>query len=108
MIARQQKKANRDPRTGRSKGLSVAFILDGQNRTAEVQGLQEQQAEIENKWGESLSWHDLLNSTRVEASNLEVDVTNEADWPNQHKWLATKIERLVEVFRPRILQLRGR
>lgn len=102
--ARQQVRAG-GPRGGR--GLSAAFILRGHNATAEFQLLREQQAEIENECGESLSWDVLLSENQVNFRNMGVDVTNEADWGNQHEWLAAKLGRLVQVFRPRILKLRA-
>ena len=101
--ARQQVKEGR--REG--KGLSTALILRGRNATAEFQSLKEQQAEIENECGESLSWVCLSSEKRVNFGNRDVDVTNEIDWCNQHEWLATHLEKLVEVFRPRILNLRA-
>lgn len=88
-------------------GLSAALILRGSNATAEFQALQEQQAEIEQECGESLSWDILSSENQVNFGNMDVDVTNETDWPNQHEWLATKLEKLVEVFRPHILEFRA-
>lgn len=102
--ARQQVRAG-GPRGG--KGLSAAFILRGRNATAEFQLLREQQIDIENECDESLSWDVLLSENQVNFINMEVDVTNETDWCNQYEWLATKLEKLVEVFRPRILELRA-
>ena len=102
--ARQQVRRGR--RDGR--GLSAAFILDGGNQTVEFQLLREQQAEIENDFGESLSWYaDGETDKQVNTMNWCVDVTNEADWGNQHEWLATKLEKLVKVFRQRILKFRA-
>ncbi|RKU22899.1 hypothetical protein C6503_03815 [Candidatus Poribacteria bacterium] len=89
------------------KGLGAAFILRGPNATSELQSLQEQQAEIENECGESLSWYAVSSEKRVAFINTDVDVTNATDWCNQHEWLATHLEKLVEVFRPRILELRA-
>ena len=96
--ARQQVKDGR--RNGR--GLSAAFILRGRNQAADFQSLQEQQTEIENDFGESLSWDPLLKEKQVNTSTLPVDVTDETDWPNQYKWLANKLEQLAAVFRDRI------
>ena len=102
--ARQQEK----PGARDGRGLSAAFILRGRNRTEESRLLQEQQAEIENEYGESLSWYAVETENCVNVATMDVDVTDETDWPNQHEWLATKLEKLVEVFRPRILELRRR
>ena len=89
------------------KGLGAALILRGPKATSEFQSLEEQQAEIENECGEPLSWYAVSSEKRVAFINTDVDVTNAADWCNQHEWLATNLERLVEVFRPRILKLRA-
>ena len=96
--ARQQVKRGR--RNGR--GLSAAFIVSGRNQAAEFQSLQKQQVEIENDFGESLSWDALLKEKQVNTITMPVDVTNETDWPNQYEWLATKLEQLAKVFRDRI------
>lgn len=101
--ARQQVKRGR--RNGR--GLSAAFILSGRNQAAEFQSLQEQQAEIENDFGESLSWDALLKEKQVNTITMPADVTNETDWPNQYEWLAIKLEQLAKVFRDRIQELRA-
>ena len=101
--ARQQVKAG----TRNGRGLSAAFILSSRNQTAEFQSLQEQQAEIKNDFGESLSWDALLKEKQINTRTMDVDVTNETDWCNQHKWLATQLEKLVEVFHRRILELRA-
>ena len=101
--ARQQVKDGQNV----GRGLSAAFILDGRNHTEESQLLQEQQVEIEIEYGESLSWYPVESETQVNTRNMDVDVRNEADWPNQHEWLAANLKKLVEVFRPRIQELRA-
>jgi len=35
----------------------------------------------------------------------DTDPGDEADWPNQHKWLACKLEKFDQVFCPRIREL---
>ena len=100
--ARQQKRQG----TRDGRGLSAAFILRGCNRTEESRLLQKQQVGIENEYGESLSWYAVKKEICANVATMDVDVTDETDWPNQHEWLATKLEKLVEVFRPRILKLR--
>ena len=97
--ARQQVRAGQNV----GKGLSAAFVLKGGNHIQASQVLQAQQAEIENEFGESLSWYPVRSETQVNTRNWDVDVTNETDWPNQYEWLATQLKKLVEVFRPRML-----
>lgn len=39
---------------------------------------------------------------RVAFSNQGVDPTDENDSPNQHEWLADTLEKLYDVFHPRL------
>lgn len=89
------------------QGLGVSFILRGSNATADFQSLKEQCAEIANEFGESLSWESVQSEKRIVVIRADMDPVDERDWPNQYEWLATNLERLVEVFRPRILELRA-
>lgn len=41
----------------------------------------------------------------ISLSKSDTDPTDETDWQNQHEWLAAKIEKFNEVFRPRIKAL---
>ena len=68
--------------------------MQGQNATAHYHLLKEQQAEIENEFGEPLDWQE---STRGESSLISLfkggtDPADETDWQNQHEWLASKLE----------------
>ena len=87
------------------KGLGAAFIMRGANASTNFSTLLEQQAEIHKECGESLSWYPTPSEKRVAFIKQDVDVTDEADWPNQHAWIASKLEKLNEVFRPRIMTL---
>ena len=33
-----------------------------------------------------------------------LNLTDESDWPNQHKWLADNLEKFDKVFRPRVFK----
>lgn len=48
-----------------------------------------------------------MNSCSLDSYISQEGTHDERDWPNQHEWLATNLERLVEVFHPRILELRA-
>jgi hypothetical protein len=41
----------------------------------------------------------------VYLDKINVAVTDETDWLNQHAWLTSKLEKFNEVFRPRIMAL---
>jgi hypothetical protein len=43
------------------------------------------------------------NNYRVMQKLLGTDVTDELDWPRQHKWLIDRLERFNAVFRPRLM-----
>lgn len=68
--------------------------------------LEAQRAEIEQAFGEPLLW-DYKSSRKMckILVKLSCDVNNEADWPQQHAWLQTKLGALYKVLQPRILQL---
>ena len=87
------------------EGLGAAFIMRGANASTYFDALLEQQAEIHKDCGESLSWYPTRSEKRVAFIKQDTDVTDATDWPNQHAWLASKLEKLNEVFCPRIMAL---
>ena len=92
------------PRPGE---LSVEFCMKGTNAITFFDALMEQQAEIEEEFGESLKWRERgpRGEQRLRLIKADVNPADETDWPNQHEWLATKLEKFNEVFRPRIVAL---
>ena len=93
------------PRPGE---ISVEFcIIGGPNARTFFDALMEQQAEIEEEFGESLEWREKgpRGDRRLRLIKADVNPADETDWPNQHEWLATKLEKFNEVFRPRIVAL---
>lgn len=93
---------------GRQKReIGIRLYVKGQNATAHFHLLKEQREEIEIEFGEPLEWDELPEheSSRISLHKSDTDPGNEADWPNQHEWLAAKIEKFNEVFRPRIKAL---
>lgn len=62
---------------------------------------------IESDFGEHLDWQKLPQNqaSRIALTHDEVDPTDEADWPRQHRWLADKLNALHRVFAPRIVKL---
>ena len=81
--------------------ITVGFIMKGRARTY-FHVLKEQQREIEEEFGESLDFFAEWETERHIALRKEADPGDENDWPRQHEWMATKLEKLNEVFRPRI------
>lgn len=100
---------NINPRLATTKkeiGVDL-YISSEQNATAHFHLLKEQQAEIEKEFGEPLEWEELPNrkSSRISLRQEDTDPGDETDWPNQHEWLASKLELFDKVFRPRIKAL---
>ena len=92
----------------RPREISVEFcIIGGPNARTFFDALMEQQAEIEEEFGESLEWREKgpRGDRRLRLKKSDVNPADERDWPNQHEWLATKLEKVNEVFRPRIVAL---
>ena len=90
-----------------STAITVAFVMKGTAKTY-FHSLKEQQAEIENEFGESLRWFSGWETeSHVWLIKEDIDPTDEEDWPNQHEWIATKLEKLNEIFRPRIERLKS-
>ncbi|MYB01872.1 DUF4268 domain-containing protein [Candidatus Poribacteria bacterium] len=87
-----------------NKRVRVRIYMGGPNSTAHFHLLKEQQTEIEKEFGEPLEWEEKPEGKEkyISLSKSDTDPTDEADWQNQHKWLATKIEKFNEIFGPRI------
>ena len=91
----------------RNKEIGIRLYVTGQDATAHFYLLKEQQAEIEEAFGEPLEWAEMLGkkSCRISLRKGDMDPTDVSDWPKQHEWLADKLERFNTVFRPRIQAL---
>ena len=87
--------------------IGIRLYIKRQNATAHFHLLKAQRDDIEDKFGESLEWAELLQyeSSRVSLKKSDTDPTDEADWKSQHEWLASKLELFDKVFRPRIKAL---
>ena len=85
------------------KEISVTFIVERMHsRTNYFHSLKKQQVEIEKEFGESLLWEEMHGEKRVSLIRINTDPTNEKDWYNQYEWMVTQLEKLIEVFHPRI------
>ena len=78
----------------------IELYMTGKNASAHFYLLQEEREEIESEFGESLVWQEKIKNVVV-SQGFE-NLTDERDWPNQHKWLADNLEKLDKVFRPRV------
>ena len=83
-------------------GICAVFVMKGSAQDY-FHSLIEQQTEIENELGENFYCHEAVQGeTQLHVKLKDCDVTDKTDWPRQHQWLAMKVEKIVEVFRPRI------
>ena len=93
----------------RYQEIGVRLRMSGRDGPAHFHLLKRQSEEIAKELGETPKWRKYprpdrnLNIIYLDKSN--VDVTDGTDWPNQHAWLASKLEKFNEVFRPRIMTL---
>ena len=88
--------------------LVVRLDMTGPNAEAHFNLLIVDQAEIEDEIGElgedeQLEWREESNAVVLTRRNA--NPTDETDWPNQHAWLAEKLELFDKVFRHRIQAL---
>ena len=85
--------------------IAAAFVMKG-SAQAFFHSLIKQQREIENELGEKCDCYEgVQGETQIYVELKYCDVTDETDWSDQHQWLAMKLEKLVEVFRPRVEKL---
>lgn len=80
--------------------LGTELYMTGKNAPTHFHLLKEQQGEIEDEFGGSLKWQEEHHNVALWLD--VVNLTDESDWPNQHKWLADNLEKLDKVFRPRV------
>lgn len=93
------------PRPGQ---ISVVFYMRGPKAITLFDALKEQQTQLNNEFGEPpLQWWGEVHrgEQRLGLIKEDADPLDEADWSNQHEWLANKLEKLNEVFRPRIEEI---
>lgn len=87
------------------EGLDAQLVIKGNNATTYYNLLMEEQAEIHKECREALLWYPVKSEKRIVFRNINATPKDELDWQNQHKWLATKFDILIEVFIPRIERL---
>ena len=90
-------------RNQRDRLCCIELYMTGKNASAHFYLLKEEREEIESEFGESLVWQEKYKNVVV--SQSFDNLTDESDWPNQHKWLADNLEKFNEVFRPRVKAL---
>lgn len=94
-------------RINEKKEIGFVLYIGGQNAIAYFHLLKEQQEEIEREFAEPLEWDkgSQHKGPGIFLRKTNTDLTDETDWPNQHEWLASKLELFDKVFGPRIKAL---
>ena len=93
--------------TNEKKEIGIRLCIEWQSDMKYFYPLKEQRKEIEREFAEPLEWHESLGyeGSRIFLRKTDIDLTDETDWPNQHEWLASKLELFEKVFRPRLKAL---
>ena len=91
----------------KAQEIGVRIYIAGSDATAHFHLLADEQAAIMQECGEPLEWEKLPQHerSRISLRKSDTDPTDEEDWPNQHAWLAEKLEIFDRVFRHRIQAL---
>lgn len=82
--------------------IGVELYLSNGHAKEQFKQLEQSKPQVEAAVGEKLEWQELpgRKSARIALYKQNVDPGNEGDWVNQHEWLAGKIGKFNEVFRP--------
>ena len=86
--------------------IRVSIICTGATAGAYFNLLKEDREAIEKEIGSELQWDELpeKKESRIRLAK-NADPTNEQDWPNQHKWLAEKLEIFYKTFSTRVKKI---
>ena len=96
-------------RLNEKKEIGFRLYIGGQNAIAYFHLLKEQQEEIEREFAEPLEWGEgsEYESPGIFLRKMNIDLTDETDWPNQHEWFASKLELFDKAFGPRLKALKA-
>lgn len=86
--------------------IRVELVMDDANAKNYFAILRTQKDELEREFGQPFLWHDPLGkkSTRIYLRR-NADFLDPENWPEQHEWLRSNLERMHKVFSTRIKQL---
>lgn len=89
------------------KRINVGIELIGPKAKLHYQLLHQQREEIEQAFGEALTWSELpgKQSSYISLYRPESSLRDRSSWPAQHAWLLEKLELFHRVFGPRVKTL---
>ena len=88
--------------------VRAELYISGDNAIKLLGLLEGQQEEIERELGYRLEWGDQLPTARdrrISCYRREVDVADESEWPDQHRWMAKSLNDMHRVFAQRVRDL---
>ena len=90
----------------RENQIRAQLTLTGPNATRFFGLLENQRDEINQELGPPLEWKEQPNGIESRIFSLEnADPWDKSDWPRQHMWLAERLNRMHQVFVPRVKNL---
>ena len=87
--------------------IGIWLYIEGKDREAHFRLLEEKQANIHTKMGETLQWVELEEHqrNRICLHKEDTDPFDGNDWHRQYEWFTAKLELFDKVFRSRIKAL---
>ncbi len=87
--------------------IGVELYLSGADAKKHFKRLEAEKADIEKEIGQTLDWRELpeKESSRILLMRPNSSIKDSTLWPEQHQWLAEKLERFNAAFRSRIQKL---
>lgn len=84
--------------------IRANFVLEDPDSLPVFEALEEQRGVLEDETGESLVFARGENNKQVGRIYIarSVDFRDQADWPNQFKWLHASLRNLRSTFQPRV------
>ena len=91
----------------KARRIRIRLTIRRNNANVHFHRLKCQREEIVEELGDVLRWEELPDqeSSWIALDKDNTDPTNEADWPNQREWIASKLELFYQIFRQRIHEL---
>lgn len=87
----------------RDRSIGVGVTFRNAVSPATFRKLQPRADELARELGFTLEWEENVGGAKSYAGIYwEIDPTDRASWPDQHSWMADKLEKLQQVFEPQV------